>query len=102
MNELAKKKCIPCEGGAPPLPTEQRERLLNSLHSDWQLTNDKTRLKREFKFDDYKKSFEFVSQVSVIAEDQWHHPDIKLGWGYAEVEIYTCLLYTSPSPRDRG
>jgi 4a-hydroxytetrahydrobiopterin dehydratase len=27
--------------------------------------------------------------VSNIAEEENHHPDLKFGWGYAEVNIFT-------------
>ncbi|NBO63025.1 MAG: 4a-hydroxytetrahydrobiopterin dehydratase, partial [Proteobacteria bacterium] len=28
-------------------------------------------------------------KVSNIAEEEGHHPDLKFGWGYAEVNIFT-------------
>ncbi len=30
-----------------------------------------------------------VNLVGEIAESEGDHPDIRFGWGYAEIEIYT-------------
>ena len=40
---------------------------------DWSLKNQK--LFREFKFKDFLKAFEFMSQVAPIAEQMNHHPE---------------------------
>lgn len=53
----------------------------------WTAQNGK--IVRRFKFSDFASSLEFVNQAAVFAEDADHHPDIKLGWGYAEFEITT-------------
>lgn len=53
----------------------------------WAVKNGK--LVRRFEFADFASSLEFVNQAAVFAEDADHHPDIKLGWGYAEFEITT-------------
>lgn len=42
-------------------------------------------LMRKFQFDDFKSALEFVNKVGEIAENQGHHPDINLGWGYVVV-----------------
>ena len=37
-----------------------------------------------------KNSFsKFISLVSVISEEEGHHPDITFGWGYARIKIFT-------------
>jgi len=89
MTDLSQKDCIPCQGGVPPLCVEDREKLLQDLHSDWSLTNEKTRLYREIKFKNFKKPFDLVCEISQMAEEQWHHPDLNFGWGYLRVEIFT-------------
>lgn len=54
---------------------------------DWKVDGDK--LERRFKFDDFAKALAFVNDAGDIAEEMDHHPDIKLGYGYAEFEITT-------------
>ena len=34
-------------------------------------------------------SLDFINKVSQIAEDENHHPDLKFGWGYANIIIST-------------
>ena len=40
-------------------------------------------------FANFAESLSFVNEASELAEAADHHPDIKLGWGYAEFEITT-------------
>ena len=47
------------------------------------------RLNKRFKFEDFAAALSFVNKAGELAEGMDHHPDIKLGWGYAEFEITT-------------
>lgn len=89
MSTLSDKKCIPCSGGVPPLPLEQRQTLLKELNENWSLTHENNRLFRRFEFSNYKKAWSLLNQISEVAEEQGHHPDLALGWGYLEVQIWT-------------
>lgn len=53
----------------------------------WEFDDDK--IEKKFKFGNFAKSLAFVNKVGQIAEDANHHPDIKFGWGYANVETTT-------------
>ena len=86
-NSLQEKKCIPCQGGVPPISKIDRENLLNELQN-WQIVDDH-HLYKAYKFKNYKDAFSFVSQISLVAEEENHHPDIELGWGYVNLKIYT-------------
>ena len=44
---------------------------------------------RRFEFDNFLEALEFVNRAGAIADAMDHHPDIKLGWGYAELAITT-------------
>ncbi len=55
--------------------------------SGWEFDGDF--LIKEWEFEDFKESFEFVKKVSAIAEENDHHPDIGFGWGYVEVALTT-------------
>jgi 4a-hydroxytetrahydrobiopterin dehydratase len=46
-------------------------------------------LQRTFKFPDFKQALAFTNRIGEVAEQQGHHPDIKLGWGAVEVQIWT-------------
>ena len=88
---LYEKKCIPCRGDIPPFSREQIDEYLKYL-ADWKaLVNEKKAfyLFRTYKFSDFEKSLSFINKVSNIAEEEGHHPDLKFGWGYAEIIIFT-------------
>jgi 4a-hydroxytetrahydrobiopterin dehydratase len=89
--EFHKKKCVPCRGDIPPFTREQIDEYLKYL-TDWKVhINEKKAfyLSRVYKFSDFEKSLSFINKVSSIAEEESHHPDLKFGWGYAEVNIFT-------------
>ncbi len=85
---LSEKVCVPCQGGIPPLTRDQAEFFARET-PEWTLSEDATRIMRQFQFDDFAGSFEFVSRVSMLAEAEGHHPDISFGWGYVDIMIFT-------------
>ena len=38
---LDQKKCVPCQGGIPPLSTEEIKSYLLKLDEEWKVENDK-------------------------------------------------------------
>ncbi len=46
-------------------------------------------LKRRFTFKDFAEALAFVNNVGVIAESEGHHPDVKFGWGYVTITLFT-------------
>ena len=38
---LNKKKCVPCQGGIPPLNKDEIQKLIPSLDEGWIVENDK-------------------------------------------------------------
>ena len=87
--DLKDKKCIPCSTYVPPLPLEDKKKLLSQLGAGWHLTTDDSRLRRDFKFKNFKRALEFANEIGRIAELEKHHPEIFLGWGHCDVEIWT-------------
>jgi 4a-hydroxytetrahydrobiopterin dehydratase len=89
-SELAQKTCVPCRGGVPPL----QDKDLSDFHrmlaepDQWNVINQH-HIVRTFKFPDFKSALAFVNRVGELAEAQGHHPDILLGWGKAEITIWT-------------
>jgi 4a-hydroxytetrahydrobiopterin dehydratase len=89
--KLNQKKCLPCRGDVPPFSREQIDEYLKYL-TDWKvLINEKKGfyLSRVYNFSNFELSLSFVNKVSNIAEEENHHPDLKFGWGYAEINILT-------------
>ncbi len=46
-------------------------------------------LKKAYKFENFAEALAFVNLVGEVAEEADHHPDIKFGWGYANIELTT-------------
>ena len=91
MNELAKKKCVACEGNIPPFDTTEIHKYLKKVDG-WHVKSNEDKsfyLIKEFKFENFEKSQTFVNLVSNIAEKENHHPDISFGWGYCKIRIFT-------------
>ena len=91
MSDLANKKCVPCEGNIPAFNAEEIHKYLKKVDG-WEVLEDKIdgfHLIKNFKFDNFLKSQEFVNKVGQIAEAEGHHPDLWFGWGYARIKIFT-------------
>ncbi len=91
MNDLLKKKCVPCEGGAIPFNISEIHKYQKKV-DDWNIIkNDKNIffLEKNFKFKNFQDSQDFVNKVGNISEEEGHHPDIIFGWGYAKINITT-------------
>jgi len=91
MEPLAKQRCIPCEGGVPPLKEKELQAYIDQLESEapgWELKSAK-KLEHLFKFADFQSALEFVNKVGEFAEAEGHHPNIELGWGFARIVIWT-------------
>ncbi|MDJ0520665.1 MAG: 4a-hydroxytetrahydrobiopterin dehydratase [Planctomycetota bacterium] len=50
---------------------------------------DAHHLVKRFEFSNFVEAQAFVNAVGDAAEAQDHHPELRFGWGYAEVEVYT-------------
>ena len=85
---LANERCIPCRGSELPLPVEETDELRCQLDPAWKVV-DGHHLSREFEFPDFASALAFTNRVGTIAEEQGHHPDIRLGWGMVELSIWT-------------
>ncbi len=88
MTDLTQKKCVPCEGGTVPLQEAQIQEYLSQLKTAWGVIEQK-KIRKEFKFKDFKEALNFVNQVGELAEQENHHPDISLAWGKVVIELST-------------
>jgi 4a-hydroxytetrahydrobiopterin dehydratase len=89
MKNLLNKKCIPCESGVPPLTLPQVEEYRKQINSLWEVLDDGKKIKRKFKFKDFKEAIVFVNKVSEVAEEVQHHPDIKIFYNIVEITLWT-------------
>ena len=88
MSDLAKKTCIPCKGGVPPLKGTKLDDLLEKLKNNWKIIKEH-HLEKEYSFKNFKEALDFIVKVGELAENQDHHPDIFLAWGKVKLTIWT-------------
>ena len=88
-DELVRKKCVPCEGGVPKLTLEEASGLLKTV-TDWNLTHDGERIRRQWTAKNFLAGIQFFNDVAKLAEEEGHHPDLHLeGYRNVAVEIWT-------------
>lgn len=83
--DLRNKTCVPCEVGAPTV-TEEELREYSKEVPKWEVYDNKTKIKREFEFENFAKAIEFINKVAELAEHEGHHPNIYL-YDYKKVRI---------------
>ncbi len=88
MSTLTQKHCVPCEGGIPPMPREEAEKLMAEI-PEWKLAEDGLSIHRQFRFGDFAEALGFVNLVGDLAELEGHHPDITIRWNKVDVLLST-------------
>jgi len=72
--KLAKKHCVPCEGGqVAALSIDAIQSRLGQLKG-WRLNGNQ--IEKDFSFKDFREVMDFVNRVAEIAESEGHHPDL--------------------------
>lgn len=85
--DLKKKKCKPCEGGIPPLNSEEIEEFRKQINEKWTVTAGK--LSMEFSFVNFIHTMDFVNKVASLAENEGHHPVMHVYYSKLIVELWT-------------
>jgi len=87
--ELARKRCTPCEGGTPALSRDEAERLAQSVPG-WSLSPDARRISRSWTVKNFMAGIDFFNKVAALAEAEGHHPDLHLeGYRNLSIAIWT-------------
>ncbi len=86
MNDLATKKCKPCEGGMAALSDAQARDLLKQLKG-WILEDGK--LVKVYPFGNYHQTMAFVNALAWISHREDHHPDLEVGYNKCRVTYWT-------------
>lgn len=90
MDDLSTKKCVPCEGGLDPISLADAKAMLEYHVPSWSISEgDGLFIYKEFKFNNFKESLDFVNMVGELAEGEGHHPDIEFGWGWVKIILTT-------------
>lgn len=65
---------------------EEAEALLEKVEG-WKLKENKIR--KVYRFKDFKESMRFVNKVADLAEEEGHHPDILVSWNKVTLTLTT-------------
>jgi 4a-hydroxytetrahydrobiopterin dehydratase len=91
---LKDKRCVPCEGGTPPLDELTTRKLLGQV-SGWAVAQEKgdggdqPRLRKRFEFVDFLAAMAFIDKMAAIAEEEAHHPDFCVHYSRVDVTLWT-------------
>lgn len=88
ISDLAKKRCVACEGGAEPLNKKEAELMLTQVN-DWQLSDNGKEISKVFKFKNYYETIAFVNSTAWISHQEDHHPDLLVAYSKCEVRYST-------------
>ncbi|MBN1333503.1 MAG: 4a-hydroxytetrahydrobiopterin dehydratase [Synergistales bacterium] len=87
--DLKDKKCVPCEGGIPPLTRQEVQPYLED-NPYWEYVEAEVPfIRRVYKFKNFKGSWEFFDKVAALAEEEGHHPDILVQWNRVTLTLTT-------------
>ncbi len=87
-SELSAAKCTACQGGIPPMTRSEAEKYLAETPG-WELRDESTKLRRKFTFGNFMDALFFAQKIGELCEQEGHHPDISMGWGYCTVVFQT-------------
>ena len=86
MRPLADKRCVPCEGGTPPLGAAEIKDLILEVPA-WSLKEG--HLCRSLKFKTFAEAIRFVNSVAGLAEEEGHHPNILIHYNKVDFDLWT-------------
>mgnify|MGYP001353071022 CR=1 FL=1 len=85
---LLQSKCKPCSGNTPKLNFEEISNYLSQLNN-WSVNDNQEMIFKKFKFSNFNKALNFTVKIGDLSENEGHHPDISIGWGYCLVMLHT-------------
>ena len=87
-NQLFHLKCSSCNKDTPKLESKDIKFHLEKLIL-WSINDEEEMIFKKFTFSNFDKSLKFTNSVGLLAENESHHPDISLGWGYCIIMLHT-------------
>lgn len=90
MEDLLKKKCVPCEGGVKPFSEDMATDFIKQVNG-WNLAtaDGHMQIVKTFEFKDFLEAMVFVNKVAELAENEGHHPNFTINYNKVNFVIYT-------------
>ncbi len=86
--DLAKRHCVPCEGGVVPMERVAAEALLRELDG-WSISENGKVIRRRFEFRGFFRTMSFINAMAWVVNSEGHHPDFSAGYNYCELGFTT-------------
>jgi 4a-hydroxytetrahydrobiopterin dehydratase len=86
VNDLAHRKCQPCERGVAPLRAQEIDNLLKQLDG-WEYVDGV--IAKTYGFKDYYQTMAFVNAAAWLSHREDHHPDLAVGYNKCRVQYST-------------
>ena len=86
-DDLASKKCIPCEGGMKPFTSQEIQKYLTQIPG-WEVVEG-CKIQKEMKFKDFAQLMKFVNKIAELAEREGHHPDFFVSYNQLTITLWT-------------
>ncbi len=87
-NQLHRQHPVEYPQSTPPLSDEEARALHAEVDPAWQRDGTR-RLRREFAFGNFRDAFGFATRVALLAEREFHHPELTVTWGKVIVTSWT-------------
>ncbi len=88
MKKIERMKCKPCEGGVEPMKHDEVKSLLKDF-ANWRFIEGRM-IKKEYTCRDFVSAIGLVNEIALIAENDGHHPDIKIHqWNKVTIQLWT-------------
>lgn len=85
---LHEMNCRQARMGDKPLAGNRLDELMEQLDPRWRVV-DGHHLAADWQFDDFAAALAWVNEIGGEAEEQDHHPDIRLSYGKVHVDLFT-------------
>ena len=86
--DLKNQKCQACKGDIAKFDEKQIIKYLSKL-DNWSVNEEQKMIFKKFKFKTFNEALKFTNKVGKLADEEGHHPDISLGWGYVLIMLHT-------------
>ena len=88
MKIIHKKKCVPCEGGIPPLNEKEINLLIEELEDGWEVHKNK-KIRKKYIFTKYSDAIIFTNEIAKLSEKEGHHPFIHINYKKVTIILFT-------------
>ena len=55
----------------------------------WSVNEAKTKISLSLKFKDFATPMKIASEIGSMADEQWHHPELEIGFGHLDIHVWT-------------